>query len=265
MKKDIVVVKVGTAVLGKRSITARSRLGRLDPVFIRELARQACILKGMGFHVIIVSSGAIGAGMEAIGLDKRPRDLNRLQACAAIGQGKLMKLYEENFRFHKRHAAQILLTREDFSSVKRISNAKKTIISLLDDYNAVPIINENDTIAAEEIKFGDNDRLSAFVAKTISARLLIMLTNVDGLYEPGSRRLVPVVKKIDKRIERMAQPSCSCLGRGGMISKIQAAKIAVSSGVTAIIANGRARDVLVNIADNKINGTVFLPSKAKRR
>ncbi|MDD5504006.1 MAG: glutamate 5-kinase [Candidatus Omnitrophica bacterium] len=261
MKRNIIVVKVGTAVLGRQLLNRRARPGKLDSAFIRELARQTCVLKDMGFRVIIVSSGAIGAGMEALGLDKRPQDLNKLQACAAIGQGKLMKLYEENFRFHKKHAAQILLTREDFSSVKRISNAKKTIMSLLDDYNAVPVINENDTIAVEEIKFGDNDRLSAFVAKAISAYALIMLTNVDGLYESGSHKLIRIVKRIDKRIERMAQPSVSCLGRGGMASKIQAANIAVSSGITTVIANGRARDVLIGIANNRISGTVFVPLK----
>jgi len=265
MKKGIIVVKVGTAVLGRRLSKKTTQAGRLDPAFIKDLTRQICALKKMGFRVILVSSGAIGAGMEAIGLKKRPQDLNKLQACAAIGQGKLMKLYEENFRFHGKHAAQILLTREDFSSEKRILTAKRTIMSLLNDFNAVPVINENDTIATEEIRFGDNDRLSALVARFAGAGMLIMLTDVDGLYESKTCGIIPLIKKIDDKIEQMAQPYLSLLGKGGMTSKIQAAKIATRAGIVSIIANGRKKDVLIDIARKKPVGTLFLPLKNKRR
>jgi glutamate 5-kinase len=263
--KKIIVVKVGTAVLGKHLSKSKSQPGRLDAAFIRELTRQICTLKKTGFRVILVSSGAIGAGMEAIGLTNRPQDLNKLQACAAIGQGKLMKLYEENFRFHGKHAAQILLTREDFSSKKRILTAKHTIMSLLDDFNAVPVINENDTIATEEIKFGDNDMLSALVAKFVGANMLVMLTDVDGLYDMNTQSIIHIVKKIDKKIEKMAQPSLNMLAKGGMRSKIQAAKMSTRSGITSFIANGRAEDVLIRIAEKRPIGTLFLPIKNKRR
>jgi glutamate 5-kinase len=262
--KGVIVVKVGTAVLGRRLLKKKAKTGRLDAVFIKELTRQVWVLKRKGFHVILVSSGAIGAGMEAIGLNKRPDDLNKLQACAAIGQGKLMKLYEENFRFHGKHAAQILLTREDFSSKKRILMARHTIMSLLNDFNAVPVINENDTIAAEEIKFGDNDMLSALVARFVGAHMFVMLTDVDGLYMPGTCDIIPLVKRIDKKIEKMAHPSLSVLGKGGMSSKIQAAKIATRAGIISVIANGRAKDVLIRIAGKRPVGTFFLPIKKKR-
>ena len=263
--KGIIVVKVGTTVLGRHLSKGKTQTGRLDALFIKELTRQICVLKRKGFSVILVSSGAIGAGMEAIGLNSRPHDLNKLQACAAIGQGKLMKLYEENFRFHGKHAAQILLTREDFSSKKRILTAKHTIMSLLNDFNAVPVINENDTIATEEIKFGDNDMLSALVARFIGARMLVMLTDVDGLYMPGTCDIIPLVEKIDKKTEKIAQPSLSALGRGGMRSKIGAAKTATRAGIMSVIANGRARDVLLRIAGQRPVGTLFLPNKRKSR
>jgi len=172
MNKGIMVVKVGTAILSKAS-------GRLDASRIASLASQICALKRRGHKIVLVSSGAIGAGVEAIGLKKRPTNLNQLQACAAVGQGKLMKFYEQNFSKQGKHAAQILLTREDFASKKRVLMAKHTIASLLNDFNAVPIINENDTIAIDEIKFGDNDRLSAMVTKFLGAHTLIILTDVD--------------------------------------------------------------------------------------
>jgi len=266
MKKKIIVVKVGTAVLSKAKNLSKLKTGRLDSVFIKSLATQICRLKKLKLNVILVSSGAIGAGMEAIGLSSRPQNLNRLQACAAIGQGKLMKLYEENFRSHGKHAAQILLTREDFASKRRIDMAKHTIMSLLNDFNAVPVINENDTIATEEIKFSDNDMLSALVARFVGARMLVILTDVDGLYDPKNKKVIPVVKSINKKIEKMAQPYQSMLGKGGMLSKIQAAKIATRAGIKCVIANGRAGDVLLKIEKTGKLGTMFSPVlKNKRR
>jgi len=265
MKKKIIVVKVGTAVLSKAKRLSRHKTGKLDPVFIKSLIAQICKLKRLGLNVILVSSGAIGAGMEAIGLSSRPGNLNKLQACAAIGQGKLMKLYEENFRFHGKHAAQILLTREDFSSSKRIDMAKHTIMSLLNDFNAVPVINENDTIATEEIKFSDNDMLSALVARFVGAHALVILTDVDGLYDPSDKKVIPIVKSVNKTIEKMVEPSKSALGRGGMLSKIQAARIATLAGIKCVIANGRVKDVLLRIDKSSKIGTVFLPALKKKR
>lgn len=266
MKRGTIVVKVGTAVLSRAKSLSVRNAAKLDSAFIKSLTKQICRLKTDGFKVILVSSGAIGAGMEAIGLSKRPRNLNRLQACAAIGQGKLMKLYEENFRLQGKHAAQILLTREDFSSKKRIMMAKHTIMSLLNHFNAVPVINENDTIAAEEIKFGDNDMLSALVARFTGANALIILTNVDGLYKPKTREVMHLVKRINSGIERMVQPHKSSLGQGGMLSKLKAAKIATRAGIKCIVANGRIKDVLLKAAESDTVGTVFLsPRKIKRK
>jgi len=266
MKKKTIVVKVGTAVLSKARRQSKLKTGKLDSVFMKSLTAQICKLKKLGFNVILVSSGAIGSGMEAIGLFNRPQNLNKLQACAAIGQGKLMRLYEENFRFRGSHAAQILLTREDFSSKKRIDMAKRTIMSLLNDFNAVPIINENDTIATEEIKFSDNDMLSALVARFVGAHMLIILTDVDGLYDPKDKKVIPVIKSVNNKIEKMAQPSNSALGKGGMYSKIQAAKIATGAGIKCVIVNGREKDVLLKIEKAAKLGTMFLPVlKNKRR
>jgi len=266
MDKGIVVVKVGTAVLSRQAISGKKRNGRLEAVFIKQLARQVCVVKNMGFKVILVSSGAIGSGMEAIGLSKRPHELSRLQACAAIGQGKLMKLYEESFRYYGVHAGQILLTRDDFSSRKRILTAKSAIMSLLDDFNAIPVINENDTIATEEIKFGDNDRLSALVAKFTQAKALIILTNVDGLYNPDTKGVVGVVRKIGNDIRKMAQPEISPLGKGGMISKIEAAGIVTRAGIKCQITNGRIENVLIDIiTDKNPLGTLFLPEKNRKK
>ncbi|NQT96063.1 MAG: glutamate 5-kinase [Candidatus Omnitrophica bacterium] len=258
MKKGIMVVKVGTAILSKGS-------GRLDSGRIASLTAQICKLKKLGQKIILVSSGAIGAGVEAIGISKRPSNLNKLQACAAIGQGKLMRLYEQNFSKQGKHAAQILLTREDFASKKRVLMAKHTIMSLLNDFNAVPIINENDTIAIEEIKFGDNDKLSAMVARFVGAHTLIILTDVDGLYEAKGKKAISIVKHINRDIENMARPSKSKLGRGGMVSKIQAAKIATRSGIKCIIANGRTKDILLKLHKKQALGTTFLAARSRKK
>lgn len=265
MNKGIIVVKVGTAVLSKPAFNNIPQKGKPDPAFIKDLARQICSLEKSGLKVVLVSSGAIGSGMEAIGLKDRPKDLNKLQACAAIGQGKIMKLYEESFSFYKRHAAQILLTREDFSSRKRILMARNTIMSLLNDFNAVPVINENDTIATDEIKFGDNDRLSALVAKFMRADMLVMLTDVDGLYDPKNKKVICLVEKVDSRIRKMAQPHSNSLGKGGMASKVLAAKFATGAGIKSVIANGRRKNALIDIVADKHAGTLFLPKEQKRK
>jgi glutamate 5-kinase len=258
MAKGIIVVKVGTSTLSESS-------GRLDISYIDSLTSQLCQLIKMGYKVILVTSGAVGAGMDVLGLSERPKELVRLQACAAIGQGKLMKLYEESFRQQGMHAAQILLTQEDFSDRKRFLSAKNTLSTLLDDYNAVPVINENDTIATEEIKFGDNDRLSALVASLIGASMLVILTDVDGLYSPDDKKVISLVTHISHEIETMAHPSKGRFGIGGMATKLAAAKIAVCAGITCIIANGRTQDILLKIEKGEGAGTLFLPQKIKTR
>ncbi|NQT90273.1 MAG: glutamate 5-kinase [Candidatus Omnitrophica bacterium] len=255
MNKGIIVVKVGTAILSEAS-------GKLDGSQIESLTGQVCKLLKLGYKVVVVTSGAVGAGVEALRLSHRPKQITKLQACAAIGQGRLMRHYEQSFSRRGVHTAQILLTQEDFSSRKRIVNAKSTIASLLDEYNVVPVINENDTIATEEIKFGDNDRLSALVAGLIDAHTLILLTDVDGLYSTKDKKLISQVTNISRDIEKMAKPSKGKFGIGGMVSKLKAAKIVVQAGITCIIANGRVKDVLLKIEKKRAIGTTFLP-KAK--
>ncbi len=257
MKNQIIVIKVGTGVVSKAS-------GRLDDFYIGSLVDQICRLRKLGQKIVLVSSGAIGAGIEALSLSSRPKNLNKLQACAAIGQGRLMKLYEESFRKRGTHAAQILLTQDDFNNSSRRINAKHTLLSLLNDYKAVPVINENDSIALEEIKFGDNDKLSALVAKLVGAHTLIILTDVDGLYRPHDKKVISLVEKIDKKIEKLAGPSKGKFGMGGMIGKIAAAKQVTRDGIRCIIANGRKKDVLLRIQKNKDTGTTFLAIKKKR-
>lgn len=258
MNKGIIVVKVGTAVLSQAS-------GRLDDSRVRCITAQICELLELGYKVILVSSGAIGAGMEALKLTQRPNQLTKLQACAAIGQGRLMKLYEENFRGKGTHAAQILLTQEDFTDRRRFLNAKNTILSLLNEFNSVPVINENDTIATDEIKFGDNDRLSALVANLVGAHTLIMLTDVDGLCSSeGSKKVIPLVPHISV-CEKMAKPTKGKLGTGGMVCKLDAAKMAVNSGIRCIIANGTVKDILLKIEKKEPVGTTFLPVKVKTK
>lgn len=256
MNKGIIVVKVGTSTLSDSS-------GKLGVAYIDGLTDQICQLLQLGYKLILVSSGAIGAGMEALGISQRPKQLSKLQACAAIGQGRLMRLYEESFSKRGRHAAQILLTQEDFDSSKRALMARDTIISLIQEFSAVPVINENDTVATEEIKFGDNDRLSALVSSLLGAHLLIILTDVDGIYSPEDKKLIPLVTHISHDIEKMARPSEGKFGIGGMISKLQAAKIAIQSGTTCIIANGKIKNVLLRIEKKQSLGTTFLPAKIK--
>lgn len=260
MNKGIIVVKVGTAILSKPS-------GRLDAFYIRSLTDQICQLLKLGYKVILVSSGAIGAGVEALRLPHRPmaRDLLRLQACAAIGQGRLMRLYEESFRKRGTHAAQILLTQEDFDSSRRALMARDTIMSLIEEFKAVPVINENDTVATEEIKFGDNDKLSALVSSLVGAHTLIILTDVDGVYSPKDKKFIPLVTHISHDIEKMARPSKGKFGIGGMIGKLRAAEIAMQSGATCVITNGRIKNVLLKIEKKEPLGTTFLPAKIKTK
>jgi len=256
MNKGIMVVKVGTGVLSKPS-------GKLDASYIASLAGQICKLIKLGYKVVLVSSGAIGAGVEALGLRSRPKHLTKLQACAAVGQGRLMKLYEESFRRQGVHAAQVLLTSDDLGIRKRCINARHTINCLLDEFNTVPIVNENDTIATEEIKFGDNDRLSYLVASLINSNTLVLLTDVDGLYSSEDKKVVPIVTHISNEIQKMVRPCKGRFGTGGMASKLKAAEVSMSLGITCVIANGRMQDVLLKIARQDTVGTTFLSTKVK--
>jgi glutamate 5-kinase len=248
------VVKVGTSVLTGDD-------GRLDPDRIGHLAEQICAITATGRRVALVSSGAVGAGIGQLGLAKRPENLRQLQAAAAVGQSYLIRAYDEGFRRHGRHAAQLLLTHEDFDSRPRYLNMRNTLTALF-EYNAVPVINENDTISVDEIKFGDNDKLAAMVTNLLQAPLLVILSVVDGLckVDPGSSAIgevVPLVPNLDDVLQ-LAGDSRSQGGTGGMRSKLEAAGLVTRAGGSVIIASGKKSEPLTRILNGEEVGTLFL-------
>lgn len=251
--KKLLVVKLGSGLL------ADAR-GGVNHARIGEIVRQAAALKKLGYQVIMVSSGAISAGMTALKLDKRPKDISELQVCATIGQPRLMLAYQDAFSKYNLHAAQILMTTWDLDSRKIYENAKCTVSKLLKLKNCVPIFNENDAVSFDEIAFGDNDILSAHVAMLSGASKLIILTSVDGLRsDPSGRRgrFIRYVKKITPQIESYAGQTKSIRSLGGMISKIQAAKMATEKGIPVVIANGKSQDILLKVVRGKFKGTLF--------
>ncbi|MFO0813479.1 MAG: glutamate 5-kinase [Gemmatales bacterium] len=251
-----IVVKVGTNVLTLAD-------GRLNHDRLRGLASQLHRIRQLGKQVVLVSSGAIGAGIGLLQLPGRPTDLRRLQAAAAVGQCALMAAYEEYFSPFGYHASQLLLTASDFDHRSRCLNVRNTIMTLF-EWNCIPVINENDTVSVAEIKFGDNDQLAAMVTNLLRAPLLILLTNVDGLYsaDPGqdaSATLLPTVSEIDARVTSLAGETRSSLGSGGMRSKLKAARLVTIAGDSVIMANGAAPNILEDILSAKPVGTLFLP------
>jgi glutamate 5-kinase len=250
------VVKVGTSVLTGPD-------GILDPARIGHLAEQISAVMASGRKVALVSSGAVGAGLGQLGLSRRPDSLPQLQAAAAVGQSYLIRAYDEGLRRHGRHAAQLLLTHEDFDSRPRYLNMRNTLSALF-EWDAVPVINENDTISVDEIKFGDNDRLAAMVTNLLQAPLLIILSVVDGLYraDPGSGEVageaVPLVANLDDDVLGFAGTSRSSLGTGGMRSKLQAARLVTQAGGSVIIASGKKPEPLTRILAGEPAGTLFL-------
>jgi glutamate 5-kinase len=265
-RADPVVVKVGTNVLADAA-------GALDRDRIAALAGHLARLRANGRRVALVSSGAIGAGVGRLALGKRPTDLPHLQACAAVGQCALMQSYQEALAPHGLHAAQILLTASDFDHRVRYLNARHTILTLF-EYGCLPVINENDTVSVAEIKFGDNDHLAAMVANLLQAPLLVLLTNVDGLFTGDPRadpeaRFMPTVEHIDRAITDMAAATQSALGTGGMRSKLRAARLAASAGGAVVMANGSTPGVIDAVFAGEPVGTLFLPHRgglsARRR
>ncbi|HHX77473.1 MAG TPA: glutamate 5-kinase [Firmicutes bacterium] len=253
---ETIVVKIGTSTLTHAN-------GNLNLIFIERLVREIADLKNQGKKMLLVSSGAIGAGMGRLGLDRKPKTIPEKQALAAIGQGILIHVYEKIFAEYGQIAAQILLTRDDLFFRKRYVNSCNTLISLL-KCGAIPIINENDTVAVEEIEFGDNDNLSVLVAGLVNADLLINLSDIDGLYttDPNcnpSAELITYVEEITPAIEGLAAASGGHLGTGGMATKINAAKIAINSGFSLVIANGRKPGIIADILAGKRVGTLFPP------
>ena len=259
-KVNRLVVKLGTGILtnGQR---------QPDPAKMRQLVDQIAAQRRAGREVILVSSGAVGAGMGALGLERRPGPLADLQACAAVGQLQLMAAYDELFTAHRIHIGQVLLTHDDLRHHERHLNARHTLLALL-ERGVVPIINENDAVSYTELKFGDNDRLSALVAALLPADLLVILTTPDGVLEhfgTGRERVVPLIEQIDDATEALARGTTSATAVGGMVTKLEAARIATRSGIPAVIASGRRAGVLERVVNGEEEGTLFVPSSAKLR
>lgn len=255
-----VVVKMGTGIL----TDARKQP---DPVQMGQLVAQIAEQRKRGKELVLVSSGAVGAGMGVLGMDKRPANLEELQACAAVGQPRLMALYEKLFEAHGLRVAQILLTHADLEHHERHLNARNTLITLL-KRGVIPIINENDVVSFTELKFGDNDKLSALVASLLPADLLVILTTVDGVienYGKTNARTLPIVEKIDSTLEKMAGGTDSPTAVGGMTTKIQAAKIVVRSGIPLAIASGRKKTSLARVLNGEPEGTLFVPAATRLR
>jgi len=258
--KDIsrLVVKLGTGVL------TDSRK-QPDLAQLEQLVAQIAAQRKAGKEVVMVTSGAVGAGMGVLGYEKRPSELAELQACAAVGQSRLMAIYEKLFAKHDLHVAQVLLTHDDLEHHERHLNARNTLVTLL-SRGVVPIINENDAISFTELKFGDNDKLSALVASLLPADLLIILTTVDGVIEnfgKANPKTISVIETIDGGIESMAGGTDSATAVGGMKSKIEAAKIVVRSGIPLVIASGKKKNMLARVLDGEDEGTLFVPQPTK--
>lgn len=249
-----IVVKVGTSTLTYNT-------GKLNLSRVERLAMVLSDLANQGRDIVLVTSGAIGVGMGKLGIEKRPADIAIKQALAAVGQGMLMQIYEKMFSEYGRVVAQILITKEDIFFEDRNRNACNTFNSLL-NYGVIPIVNENDTIATDEIKIGDNDVLSAYVAKLVEADLLILLSDIDGLYDRDPKldgaKLINRVERIDDSIKKIAKGAGSELGTGGMVTKINAAQIVLESGISMAIANGCRPDNIYDIIDGKDVGTLFI-------
>jgi len=257
-----IVVKVGSSIL--------TRDGALRPRIFAEVTRQVAALCAAGREVVVVSSGAIAIGSRELGWTIPGRSIPEKQAAAAVGQIGLIEIYRRRFARHDRRTAQILVTRSGLEDRERFLNARHTLLALL-RLGAIPVVNENDTVATEEIRFGDNDNLSATVVNLVGADLLVILTDVDGLYtrpplRRGERlaageeppRIFDVVESIGAEIERAAQGSASAFGRGGMTTKLQAAQAAARGGASTVLCNGNAKDVLLRVAAGERVGTLFL-------
>ena len=246
-EKKRVVVKIGSSSLNY------GETGNLNFTKLEHLVRELCNLRNRGMDVCLVSSGAIAVGRQTLGMDERPKDISTKQACAAVGQARLMMIYQRLFAEYNQVAGQVLMTKNTMVNPVSRENAKNTFDELF-RLGAIPIVNENDTVSTYEMQFGDNDTLSAIVASLIGADLLILLSDIDGL-----------VEEMDASIYGMAKSSTgSDVGTGGMATKLTAAKIATLSGTDMIIANGRDVCILHHIFDDSFKGTIFQAKKKKR-
>ena len=249
-----VVVKIGSGVI--------SNAGGLEPEQVAAIAEDVCSLLDRGLEVILVSSGAVAAGKGQLGIVGRPQTIPQKQAAAAIGQTRIIREYRETFQARHYNVAQVLLTRDDLSNRRRYLNARNTMMTLL-DYGVTPIVNENDTVVVEEIKFGDNDTLAALVSLVINAELMLMLTDVDGLFdrnpaEHNDAQRLASVESVDGEVMAMAGDVGSSFGTGGMVSKLKAARVAIRGGVAAAIINGHRADGIADFLKGADIGTLFL-------
>ncbi len=252
------VIKVGTSTLAYES-------GRLNIRRVEELCKVLSDLKNAGHDIILVSSGAIGMGVGKLGLQSRPTDIPTKQAAAAVGQCELMYTYDRLFSQYNHTVAQILLTASDVKIEDRHENFRNTLNRLI-SLGAIPVINENDTVATEEIVIGDNDTLAAIVAESADADLLVLLSDIDGLYTADPHKdknatLIPEVRELDSYVMSLGGDNGSSLGTGGMRTKLAAAKIATDAGCDMVIANGSDPDILYDIVDSKPVGTRFIAKR----
>lgn len=254
------VVKIGSNIL------SGGREG-LDTRRVSSIAADISDLSEMGYEVVVVSSGAVAAGMRKLGLKRKPDAIKLKQAAAAVGQSNLMWAYEKSFAEFGKKVAQVLLTGEDLSDRKRYINSKNTLLTLL-SYGIVPIVNENDTVSTDEIKFGDNDTLASLVAMLVEAERLIILSDVDGLYREDPRakanaELITCVEEVTPEVEQMAGGAGSTVGTGGMYSKLLAARRAASHGISVFIINGRTKGLLNSLMRGQEHGTCIRPAKSR--
>ena len=260
-KKKRVVIKIGSSSL------THPETGNLNFIKMMHLVRELCDMRNRGMDVCLVSSGAIAVGRKTIGLTERPKDISAKQACAAIGQARLMMTYEKMFSEYNQVMAQILMTKNTMVNPTSRENAENTFEELF-HLGVIPIVNENDTVSTYEMQFGDNDTLSAIVASLVEADLLILLSDIDGLYTDDphknpNAKLIDVVEQMDESLFEMAKDSTgSDVGTGGMATKLAAAQIATNSGTDMIIANGEDVCILHHILDDSFTGTIF---KANRK
>jgi glutamate 5-kinase len=254
-----IVVKVGTSTLSYPN-------GRMNFQRMEKLAYTLSAIRSQNIQVVLVSSGAIGVGAGRLGMVERPKDTSTKQALAALGQAQLMKIYQKLFDGYNQKVAQVLLTKDVMTIPMRHENAQNTLFKLL-DLGIIPIINENDTIATDEIEFGDNDTLSAMVAKLVEADLLVLLSDIDGLYSADPKtdskaQIIRSVIQISPELEQLAAGTANSFGTGGMITKITAAKIALQAGIDTIITNGDEPSILFDVIAGKEVGTHFIAEKA---
>lgn len=256
-EKERIVIKVGTNCLTNEK-------SELDESSVRKLVKDLMDLIEARKKVILVSSGAIGAGIGRLSLEKKPEDMKSLQAASTVGQSELMRKYSESFEEYGYHVAQLLLTREDFTNSERFQNLKNTLKALF-EWGVTPIINENDAVAVEEIRMGDNDLLAAFTAIGSGADLLVILTDVDGLYtedpkKEESAEPIRTVEKVTPEIEELTEKT-SGGNFGGMYTKVQSAKMATEEGIPVIVTKASKRNVLKRMIEGKEIGTLFLPQE----